>query len=120
MAWRKAHAWGHVHLHVADIAAAEAFYRGVLGFDITLRYGHSATFLSAGGYHHHIAVNTWAGAGAKPNPDGALGLKEFTVVVPDASELRRIAAITSPVEDNGGDILVRDPSGNALRIRAGA
>lgn len=110
---------GHVHLHVGDIAAAEAFYHGLLGFDITLRYGRSATFLSAGGYHHHLAVNTWAGVGAKPNPEGALGLKEFTVVVPDAAELRRIAAIASPVEDNGGDILLRDPSGNAVRIKAG-
>ncbi len=111
---------GHVHLHVADIAAAEAFYHGVLGFDITLRYGKSATFLSAGGYHHHIAVNTWAGQGAKPNPEGAMGLKEFSLVVPDAAELRRIAAITSPLEDNGGEILLRDPAGNAVRIKAGA
>ncbi|MGC4054770.1 MAG: VOC family protein [Paludibaculum sp.] len=110
---------GHIHLHVGDIAEAEAFYHGVLGFDITLRYGRSASFLSAGGYHHHVAVNTWAGVGAKPNPEGAMGLKEFSVVVPDTAELRRIAAITSPLEDNGGDILLRDPSGNAVRITAG-
>src|SRR5574341_1976790 len=62
---------GHIHLHVADLATAEAFYRDVLGFDLMVRYGSSASFLSAGGYHHHIGVNTWAGAGAPPPPPDA-------------------------------------------------
>ena len=62
-----------MHLHVADIAQAEAFYCGVLGFDLTLRYGSSAAFVSAGGYHHHIGLNTWAGVGAPPPHPDRLG-----------------------------------------------
>lgn len=108
---------GHVHLHVADIAAAEAFYHGTLGFDITARYGRAATFLSAGGYHHHIAVNTWAGVGVKPNPEGALGLRSYTLLVPDAAELNRIAATTTPEARHDGELILRDPSGNTIRIR---
>lgn len=106
---------GHIHLHVSRIPEAEAFYHGVLGFDVTARYGDTATFLSAGGYHHHLAVNTWSGVGAQPNPEGALGLREFTLVVPDEAELHRIAA--APGRDGGGGLLLRDPSGNALRVQ---
>jgi len=68
---------GHMHLHVADLRAAEAFYHGLLGFDIMLSFGGSALFLSAGGYHHHIGLNTWAGVGAPPAPPGSAGLRYF-------------------------------------------
>ena len=66
---------GHVHLHVSHLDAAERFYVGVLGFDLMQRYGPSALFVSAGGYHHHIGLNTWAGVGAPPPPAGAIGLR---------------------------------------------
>ena len=65
---------GHMHLHVAHLDAAEAFYRDVLGFDLILRYGPSASFLAAGGYHHHIGLNTWAGIGAPSPPPHSTGL----------------------------------------------
>ena len=74
--WRGLHPQtviGHMHLHVADIAQAEAFYCGVLGFDLMLRYGSSASFVSAGGYHHHIGLNIWAGVGAPPPHPDRLG-----------------------------------------------
>jgi catechol 2,3-dioxygenase len=113
---------GHVHLHVSDLKAAEAFYVGVLGFQLMQRYGPSALFVSAGGYHHHIGLNTWAGVGAPPPPPGAIGLRHFTVRVPDRQALAQVEArlksagvSTSPVEDG---VLTRDPAGNALLFRA--
>jgi catechol 2,3-dioxygenase len=109
---------GHVHLHVADLAAAAAFYRDALGFDEMARLGDQALFLSAGGYHHHIGTNTWAGHGATPPPPGSAALRHATIVLPDAAERDRVAgraadAGAEPVEVAGG-ILVRDPSENAL------
>jgi catechol 2,3-dioxygenase len=109
---------GHVHLHVADIPAAAAFYGDVLGFDETAHLGDQASFFSAGGYHHHIGVNTWAGAGATPPPPGSAALRHATIVLPDAAERERVAARAAdagaePVEVADG-ILVRDPSQNAL------
>lgn len=81
---------GHVHLRVSDLGRAEAFYRGVLGFDVTLRGYDGALFLSAGGYHHHLGVNVWGSLGAAPPPPGSVGLREFTVTLPDTRELARI------------------------------
>jgi catechol 2,3-dioxygenase len=111
---------GHVHLHVADLAAAEAFYIGVLGFDLMQRYGPSALFVSAGGYHHHIGLNTWAGVGAPPPPPGALGLRHFVVRFPDAGAREQVAARVraagvSAVPQDGG-LLIRDPARNALLL----
>ena len=74
---------GHVHLQVSDLAAAEAFWAEALGFDVTVRGYPGALFVSAGGYHHHVGLNTWAGVGAPPPPDGARGLVRFEVVLPD-------------------------------------
>src|SRR3954464_10170378 len=74
---------GHVHLNVGDLTAAEAFYSGALGFDVMVRGYPGALFVSAGGYHHHLGLNTWAGEGAPPPPPGSRGLREFEVVLPD-------------------------------------
>jgi catechol 2,3-dioxygenase len=115
---------GHVHLHVARLQDAHAFYVDVLGFELTQRYGSSALFVAAGGYHHHIGLNTWAGVGAPPPPPGALGLKHFVVQLPDAAALAavadrlRAAGITpEPLE---GGLLIHDPAKNAVLLRTAA
>jgi catechol 2,3-dioxygenase len=111
---------GHVHLHVAELEPAEAFYRDVLGFDVTVSYPGQATFLSAGGYHHHLACNVWAGRGATPPPPGSAALRMATILLPDSAERDRVAA---RVADSGQEpvavergILVRDPSQNPLLL----
>ncbi|MBI3870166.1 MAG: VOC family protein, partial [Verrucomicrobia bacterium] len=78
---------GHVHLKVADLERALAFYRDVLGFELTQRYGHQAAFLSAGGYHHHIGLNTWESQGGSPPHRGATGLYHVAIVYPTRAEL---------------------------------
>ncbi len=111
---------GHVHLQVSDLTAAERFWADALGFDVTVRGYPGALFVSAGGYHHHVGLNTWAGAGAPPPPDGALGLDRFEVVLPDAdavSEAGGRLAAAGPVELVEDGVLAADPSGNA-RARA--
>jgi len=111
-----------MHLHVAHLANAEAFYRDGVGFDLTARYGSSASFLSPGGYHHHIAINTWAGVGAPSPPAGSIDLREFVAKLPNAAELERVVTRVShsgmPLEEIGADALVRDPSQNTLRLMA--
>jgi catechol 2,3-dioxygenase len=110
---------GHVHLKVAHIAAAERFYCDVLGFDLTARYGPMASFVSVRGYHHNVAFNTWGGVGAPPPPDGATGLREFVFNVPKADDVARILArVTAAGLPIGPGSLVRDPSGNAVRLAA--
>jgi catechol 2,3-dioxygenase len=113
---------GHVHLHVADVEDAERFYRDVLGFDQIARLGDQATFLSAGGYHHHVGANTWAGHGATPPPPGSAALRHATILLPDVAErdrvVDRVAAAGEDVEEVEGAPLVRDPSGNALALVA--
>ena len=81
---------GHVHLHVADIERSLGFYRDILGFEVTARYGDSAVFLSAGGYHHHIGLNTWQGKGAPPAPSGHAGLYHFAILFPTRKELATV------------------------------
>ncbi len=111
---------GHVHLHVRDIAEAEAFYCGVLGFDLVQRYGHTASFVSAGGYHHHLGLNTWAGVGAPPPPPEAVGLRWFEVVLPDRMSMQavveRARAAGHRAEEHESGVLVRDPSGNGVLL----
>jgi catechol 2,3-dioxygenase len=115
---------GHMHLHIADIKAAEAFYHGVLGFDIIVRYGPSALFVSAGGYHHHIGLNTWAGVGAPPAPAGSAGLRHFVVRLPNQAALdavlARVREAGIAIEDHADGALVRDASGNALVLATAA
>ena len=113
---------GHVHLKVADIDRALAFYCDVLGFELQQRMGDQAAFISAGGYHHHIGLNTWAGEGAPPPPPGSRGLRWFEIVLPDAEALaaveERIAAAGIQWARDGGAIRLSDPSGNGLLLRA--
>jgi catechol 2,3-dioxygenase len=113
---------GHVHLNVGDLAAAEAFYNGALGFDVTVRGYPGALFLSAGGYHHHIGLNTWAGEGAPPPPPGARGLRWFEVELPSAADVDAAAdrlerAGFDPVREDGA-VVAADPSGNRVRLAA--
>ena len=82
---------GHVHLHVSRLDDAHGFYVGLLGFDLMQRYGPSALFVAAGGYHHHIGLNTWAGVGAPPPPPGAIGLRHFVVQLPNQAALAAVA-----------------------------
>lgn len=81
---------GHVHLTVADLERSLAFYRDLLGFEVSARYGSSAVFLSAGGYHHHIGLNTWQGVGATPPPSGHTGLYHFAILFPTRKELATV------------------------------
>ncbi|HEV8339038.1 MAG TPA: VOC family protein [bacterium] len=109
---------GHVHLHVAAIPEALRFYDDLLGFDVQLSSAEmGAAFVSAGGYHHHIGLNTWAGEGAPPPPSDGLGLRSFTVVLPTRTELERVLArvrAAVPVEDTPEGVLLRDPSRNGI------
>jgi len=116
---------GHVHLTVADVDRALRFYRDVLGFEVTTRYGRDAVFLSAGGYHHHIGLNAWAGPNAPPPPAGSTGLYHFAILFPDRAAL---AAVVRRVIDNGivlegaadhgvsEAVYVRDPDGNGVEL----
>lgn len=113
---------GHVHLHVAQLDSAEKFYRATVGFDLVLRYGPSASFLAAGGYHHHIGINTWAGVGAPPPPPDASGLRWFSIELPDDGALRqmigRIAGAQIELLETDTGYLVRDPSSNGIMLAA--
>jgi catechol 2,3-dioxygenase len=113
---------GHVHLQVADLADAEDFYHGVLGFDVTVRGYPGALFVSAGGYHHHIGLNTWNSAGSRAPAPGAVGLGSFDVRLPDRGELARVLTRVSgaglPVEALDDAAIVRDPSGIAVVLRS--
>jgi len=111
---------GHVHLQVADLGAAEAFWVDGLGLDVTVRGYPGALFTSAGGYHHHVGLNTWAGAGAPSPPAGARGLVRFEIVVPDEASVEgaaeRLAGVAAAARVDGG-VLAADPSGNAVLVR---
>ncbi|MFL5892554.1 MAG: VOC family protein [Solirubrobacterales bacterium] len=115
---------GHVHLNVADLGDAEEFYAGVLGFDVTVRGYPGALFLSTGGYHHHIGLNTWAGPGASPPPEDSRGLVWFELeaegpaVVDELSG--RLERAGAEVEALPAGIHTRDPSGNGVLIRTAA
>lgn len=114
---------GHIHLHVAQLERATDFYKKVLGFDLVLLYGPQAAFLSIGGYHHHIGLNTWAGIGAPQPPEGSATLRFFTLVLPGQAHVdrvhRRLAAHQAPLNQEPEGILTQDPSGNAILVHAG-
>jgi catechol 2,3-dioxygenase len=116
---------GHVHLKVADLDRAIAFYSGVLGFEVQQHFGSSAAFLSAGGYHHHIGLNTWESLGASPPPPGHTGLYHTAILYPDRASLgaalARVVAAGIPLEgaaDHGVSeaVYLRDPDGNGVEL----
>lgn len=116
---------GHIHLKVADIERALGFYRDILGFTVTQRYGRQAVFLSAGGYHHHIGLNTWDSAGGTPPPPGHTGLFHVAILYPTREALadayRRLAAAHYPLQgasDHGVSLALylEDPDGNGVEL----
>jgi catechol 2,3-dioxygenase len=116
---------GHVHLKVADLDRALAFYSGVLGFEMTQRYGRQAAFLSAGGYHHHIGLNTWESEGGAPPPPGTTGLYHHAILYSTraalADALRRVLEAGIPLDgasDHGVSeaLYLRDPDGNGVEL----
>ncbi|SLN71919.1 Catechol-2,3-dioxygenase [Roseovarius gaetbuli] len=116
---------GHVHLKVADLDRAIDFYQGVLGFQLQQKYGTRAAFLSAGGYHHHLGLNTWESLGGKPAPKGHTGLYHTAFLYPDraqlADALRRVLKAGIAIEgaaDHGVSeaIYVSDPDGNGVEL----
>ncbi len=116
---------GHVHLKVADLERALAFYCGVLGFQLTQRYGRDAAFVSAGGYHHHIGLNTWESRGAVPPPAGHTGLYHLAILYPTraalADALCRLMRAGIPLDgasDHGVSeaLYLRDPDGNGVEL----
>ena len=116
---------GHVHLTVSNLERALGFYRDILGFEVTDRIGDSAVFLSAGGYHHHIGLNTWAGEGAPRPPEGTTGLYHFAILYPTRKELARAlkALIDAKYPIDGASdhgvseaIYLTDPDGNGVEL----
>ncbi len=116
---------GHVHLRVADLDRALAFYHGVLGFEVTQRLGNSAAFLAAGGYHHHIGLNTWESLGGQPPPPGTTGLYHLAVLYPTraalADALRRLLAANISLDgaaDHGVSeaLYLHDPDHNGVEL----
>ena len=116
---------GHVHLKVANLQRALDFYCGVLGFELTQRYGEEAAFVSAGGYHHHIGLNTWESRDGSPPPKGTTGLYHFAILYPTrsalADALRRLMQANIPLEgasDHGVSegLYLNDPDGNGIEL----
>jgi len=116
---------GHVHLKVADLERSLAFYCGVLGFELVMRYGAQAAFVSAGGYHHHIGLNTWTSLGGSPPPRNATGLYHLAILYPTrrdlAVALRRLLEAQWPLQgasDHGVSeaIYLADPDGNGIEL----
>lgn len=118
---------GHIHLRVSDLERSIAFYGGLLGFEITQRYGRGAAFLAAGDYHHHIGLNTWESLGATPPPAGHTGLYHAAFLYPDRASLAkavaRVVAAGVPLDgaaDHGVSeaIYLRDPDENGVELYA--
>jgi catechol 2,3-dioxygenase len=116
---------GHVHLKVADLERALGFYRDVLGFQVTQRFGRQAAFLAAGGYHHHIGLNTWESSGGRPPAPGTTGLYHVAILYPTrrllADALRRVLAAGITLDgasDHGVSeaLYLRDPDGNGVEL----
>jgi catechol 2,3-dioxygenase len=112
---------GHVHLHVADLKSSNEFYTRLLGFDIVGNYaGFSALFVSAGGYHHHLGLNIWAGAGAPNPPSNAAGLDYYTIMFPNRAErdlvVKRLADAGVSTYEQDTALFVNDPSNNRIKL----
>ncbi len=118
---------GHIHLKVADLEKSVKFYAEVLGFEVMTRIGNSAAFLSAGGYHHHIGLNTWESKNGNPPPPGSTGLYHFAILVPNRKELAQVLKRLMDhnynlkgLSDHGVSeaIYINDPDGNGIEIYA--
>lgn len=111
---------GHIHLHVSHLKNTEEFYEKGLGFQVVTRYGKQALFMSTGGYHHHIGLNTWAGEGAPAPEVNSVGLRKFTLVFPNeearAKVIQQLTKIGAPVKEKNGEIITSDPSGNNIQL----
>lgn len=111
---------GHIHLHVSDLQKAEDFYCKGLGFDVVNRYGEQATFISTGGYHHHIGMNTWNGVGAKAPAANSVGMKWFSLVFPNDEArneaVTKLQTLGALVQEEEGILITKDPSGNHIRL----
>lgn len=111
---------GHIHLRVADIAQTDYFYRDVVGFDLVLHFGRQATFLSAGGYHHHLGCNTWESAGGRAAPAGAIGLRWYSLKLPNPDEVEKVVARLQqaglPIEKQEIGVFTKDPAQNSLLL----
>lgn len=116
---------GHVHLKVSDIERSLQFYRDILGFEVTQRYGSSAVFISAGGYHHHIGLNTWHSKGAGPAPVNSVGLYHTAILYPAKKDLadivRQLESVSYPLtgaSDHGVSLAIylNDPDGNGVEL----
>ncbi len=109
---------GHMHLHVAYLEEATSFYQDVVGLNLMLAWGGAASFLSAGGYHHHLGLNVWNGVGAPPPPENSIGLRHFTIQLTDQEErqklVRRLEAASWPIEEHKLGLFVEDPSRNGI------
>ncbi len=115
---------GHVHLNVGDLTAAESFYSGALGFDVTVRGYPGALFVSAGGYHHHLGLNTWTGEGAPAPPRGSRGLRQFEIKLPAAEQVaaeeERLREAGFEPQREGNRVRATDPAGNPVVLTAGS
>ena len=116
---------GHIHLKVSDLERSLKFYRDILGFEVMTRIGDNAAFLSAGGYHHHIGLNTWESKNGSPPPKGSTGLYHFAILMPNRKELARVFQrlidskyIIEGASDHGVSeaIYLSDPDGNGIEI----
>ncbi len=110
---------GHMHLRIGNVKEAEAFYHGLLGFDVMVRWP-GALFVSAGGYHHHLGLNTWHSLGAGSAPEKSVGLRRFSILLPDEAEQERVAAHLSEngitVHRRDGVVLLSDPWQNEIQL----
>lgn len=111
---------GHMHLHVSNLRVAELFYKNIIGFELMQHFGDSAAFLSAGGYHHHLGLNTWNGVGAPTPPPDATGLRHFVIKLPTQTDVNAIAdrarANNASLTEQPDGLLLRDPAGNGVMI----
>ena len=111
---------GHMHLHVGDLAAAQTFYTVAIGFDLVANYGSAAAFVSAGGYHHHLGMNTWAGKNAPPSPADGVGLRWFEIQLPTQGALdevqERLQETAVSINNHPKGLLIHDPSQNGILL----
>lgn len=111
---------GHIHLHVSELDKTEEFYTKGLGFDVVSRYGPQALFISTGKYHHHIGLNTWNGVGAPKPAENSVGLRSFSLVLPDEESVKetisRLISVGAEVTEENGVMVTVDPSGNRIKL----